>query len=83
MGPKPLIDYLRAFSAEIASIPAAVDEIPRIHQSQLPPPPKAVRQLNTHMRGSQFQHAMEIEWRDLRAKGVFGKTSHSKATCQI
>jgi hypothetical protein len=80
LGPEPLVDYLRAFLAEITLIPAAIDEIPRIHQSQLPPPPKAVRQLDTHMHGSQFRRAMDIEWRDLRAKGVFGQTDHSKAT---
>jgi hypothetical protein len=80
LGSEPLVDYLRAFSTEIASIPAAVDGIPRIHQSQLPPPPKAVKQLNTHMFSDQFRRAMEIEWRDLRAKGVFGRTAHLKAT---
>ena len=57
-----------------------INEVPRIHQSQLPPLPKTVKQLNTHMFGDQFQRAMEIEWRDLRTKGVFGKTDHTKAT---
>jgi hypothetical protein len=80
LGPEPLMDYLLAFSTEIHSVPAAVDGIPRIHQSQLPPAPKAVKQLNTHMFGDQFRRAMDIEWRDLRAKGVFGQTEQSKAT---
>jgi hypothetical protein len=37
LGPKPLINYLRAFLTQIPSIPAGIDEVPRIHQSQLPP----------------------------------------------
>jgi hypothetical protein len=32
------------------------------------------------MHSSQFRRAMEIEWRDLCAKGVFGRTDHLKAT---
>jgi hypothetical protein len=32
------------------------------------------------MFGDNFQRAMEIEWRELRAKGVFGHTEQSKAT---
>jgi hypothetical protein len=39
-----------------------------------------MKQLNTHMFSSQFQHAQEIEWRDLRAKDVFRKTDKTKAT---
>jgi hypothetical protein len=80
LGPEPLVDYLRAFSAQIPSISMGIDEVPRIHQSQLPPPPKTIKQLNTHMFSSQFRRAQEIEWRDLRAKGVFGKTDKTKAT---
>lgn len=82
LGPEPLVDYLRAFSTELLSdrASASADEVPRIHQSQLPPAPKAVNQLNTHMFGDHFRRAMEIEWRDLRAKGVFGHTEQSKAT---
>lgn len=82
LGPEPLFNYLRAFSTELLSdrASARADEVPRIHQSQLPPAPKAVKQLNTHMFGNQFQRAMEIEWRDLRAKGVFGQTAYSKTT---
>jgi hypothetical protein len=82
LGPEPLLDYPRAFSTKILSdrTSASADEVSRIHQSQLPPAPKAVKQLDAHMFGSQFQRAMEIEWRDLRAKGVFGQTNQSKAT---
>jgi hypothetical protein len=32
------------------------------------------------MFGSQFRGAQEIDWRDLRAKDVFGQTKQSKAT---
>jgi hypothetical protein len=32
------------------------------------------------MFGDHFRRAMEIEWRDLRAKGVFGRTEHSKTS---
>ena len=37
LGPKPLDDYLRAFSTEILTkrASASADEVPRIHQSQL------------------------------------------------
>jgi hypothetical protein len=80
LGPEPLVDYLRAFSTQIPSIPAGIDEVPRIHQSQLPPAPKAIKQLDTHMFGNRFRCAMDIEWRDLRAKGVFEKTDKTKAT---
>jgi hypothetical protein len=80
LGTEPLVDYLRAFSAQIPSIPAGIEEVPRIHQTQLPPPPKTIKQLNTHMFGCQFRRAQEIEWRDLRAKGVFRKTEKTKAT---
>ncbi|KAF7566142.1 hypothetical protein PtrM4_144620 [Pyrenophora tritici-repentis] len=82
LGPEPLVDYLRAFSTEILCdrASASADKVPRIHQSQLPPLPKSENQLNTHMFGDQFRHAIEIEWRDLRAKGVFGHTEQSKAT---
>jgi hypothetical protein len=80
LGPEPLVDYLRAFSAQIPSISIGIDEVPHIHQSQLPPPPKTMKHLNTHMFGSQFRRAQEIEWRDLRAKGVFRKTDKTKAT---
>jgi hypothetical protein len=80
LGSESLINYLQAFSTEIHSISTTVDGIPRIHQSQLPPPPRAVKQLDTHLHGSQFRRAMEIEWRDLCAKGVFGRTDHLKAT---
>jgi hypothetical protein len=80
LGAEPLINYLRAFSTQIPSIPAGIEEVPRIHQSQLPPPPKTMKQLNTHMFSSQFRRAQEIEWRDLRAKGVFRKTDKTKAT---
>ena len=82
LGPEPLVDYLRAFSTEILAdrASARADEVPRIHQSQLPPAPKAVKQLHGHMFSAQFQRAMEIEWRDLHAKGVFGQTKQSKAT---
>jgi hypothetical protein len=79
LGSEPLVDYLRAFSTEIYSIPTT-DGIPRIHQSQLPPALKAVKQLKTHMFGNQFQRAMDIEWQELRAKGVFGQTNQSKVT---
>jgi hypothetical protein len=57
LGTKPLVDYLRAFSAQIPSIPAGIEEVPRIHQTQLPPPPKTIKQLNTHMFGCQFRRA--------------------------
>lgn len=80
LGPEPLVDYLRAFSTEIHSVSTTVDKVPRIHQTQLPPLPKSEKQLNTHMFGNQFRRAMEIEWRDLRAKGVFGHTEQLKAT---
>jgi hypothetical protein len=39
-----------------------------------------VKQLNAHMFSDQFQRAIVIEWRDLRAKGVFGCTEQLKAT---
>jgi hypothetical protein len=44
-----------------------------------------MKQLDTHMFGSQFRGAQEIEWRDLRAKGVFRKTDKTKATadCEV
>jgi hypothetical protein len=61
LGSKSLVDYLQAFSTKIHSIPTGVDGIPRIHQSQLPPAPKAVKQLHTHMFSNQFQRAMDIE----------------------
>ena len=82
LGPEPLFHYLRAFSTEIISDRAfaRADAVPRIHQSQLPPLPKSENQLDTHMFGNQFRRAMEIEWRDLSAKGVFGQTEQSKAT---
>ena len=56
LGPEPLVDYLRAFLTEILSdrASARADEVPRIHQSQLPLAPKAVNQLNTHMFGDHF-----------------------------
>jgi hypothetical protein len=80
LGPEPLVDYLRAFSTQTPSIPAGIDEVPRIHQSQLPLLPKTMKQLDTHMFSSQFRRAQEIEWRDLRAKGVFRKTDKTKTT---
>jgi hypothetical protein len=49
LGAKPLINYLRAFATQIPSIPAGIEGLPRIHQLQLPPPPKTMKQLNTHM----------------------------------
>ena len=80
LGPELLVDYLRAFSTEIPSIPTRLDEVPRIYQSQLPPLPKSAKKLDGHMFGSQFRRAMEAEWQDLRAKDVFGKTTKTKAT---
>jgi hypothetical protein len=40
LGPKPLIDYLRAFLTNICSAKTCT---PQIHQSQLPPPPESVK----------------------------------------
>jgi hypothetical protein len=37
LGPKPLVDYLQASSMQISSISTGIDEVPRIHQSQLLP----------------------------------------------
>jgi hypothetical protein len=39
-----------------------------------------MKQLDTQMFSSQFRRAQVIEWRALRAKGVFRKTDKTKAT---
>jgi hypothetical protein len=63
LGPKPLVDYLRAFSTEILSdrTSARIDRLLQIHQSQLPPVPKAVKQLNDHMFSDEFRRAIDIK----------------------
>ena len=52
-----LSQYLSAFATE-ASKPAPVENIPRIHQSQLLKTPQFVKDLDTHMFGVQFNKAM-------------------------
>ncbi|KAK1912620.1 hypothetical protein P3342_004556 [Pyrenophora teres f. teres] len=81
-GTEPLVDYLRAFSTELLfdRASAKADEVPRIHQTQLPPLPKSEHQINTHKFGKQFRRAMEIEWQDLCAKEVFEKTTMTTTT---
>ncbi|KAK1918636.1 hypothetical protein P3342_001685 [Pyrenophora teres f. teres] len=81
-GTEPLVDYLRAFSTELLfdRASAKADEVPRIHQTQLPPLPKSEHQINTHKFGKQFRRAIEIEWQDLCAKEVFEKTTMTTTT---
>ena len=52
-----LSQYLSAFATEVSK-PAPVENIPCIHQSQLPKMPQFVKALDTHMFGVQFNKAM-------------------------
>ena len=72
-------EYLYAFSSEI-SRPLSGLEPPRIHQSQLPPLPKRVTDLDTHQYSQQFTEALQKEWRSLQAKGCFRKSSLTEST---
>lgn len=62
------------------SKPIRSDELPRLHQSQLPAPPKSVHDLESHMHGQQFRNALLIEWNSLCKKGCFKATNRNKAT---
>ena len=72
-------DYLSSFANEISKIDHS-DETPRIHQSQLPPPPRHYNTLGTHAFGKQFLQALHKEWNSLREKGCFRKTDKTKIT---
>lgn len=72
-------EYLYTFANETSKLPHDED-LPRIHQNQLPPVPKHIKDLDTHKFGAQFREALQKEWRSLRAKGCFRKSNLTKST---
>lgn len=79
LGALPLKTYLYTFAAETSKYSMAAN-IPRVHQSQLPPPPKNFRALDKHIFDRQFKQALAKEWESLQQKGYFRRTHLTKAT---
>ena len=70
--------YLSAFTSQI--LKQQPTENQRIHISQAPPLPKRVNQLNTHPFGPEFRADMAVEWKNLRLKGCFERTTMTRET---
>jgi hypothetical protein len=73
--------YLSVFTAELTKPAGSVNnDIPRVHQTQLPKPPRFVKDLKDHAYSSGFKVALTKEWLALRSKGCFKSTTLTKAT---
>ena len=68
LGVIPIRTYLYTFATEFSKY-NIIEENPKIHQSQLPPPPKNVKNLGEHIFGEQFKEALLKEWTSLQQKG--------------
>ncbi|KAI0991073.1 hypothetical protein K3495_g17114, partial [Podosphaera aphanis] len=79
LGALSLSTYLNTFVAETSKY-ELVNDVPNIHHSQLPPPPKHYRALEKHIFGKQFKQAVLKEWSSLSQKGCFRRTKLVKAT---
>ena len=73
-----IADYLWAFAAETVKS-QDTPGLPRVHQTQLPPLPKYVKDLDTHRFGLEFREAIQREWQSLRGKGCFRRTKVTTA----
>ena len=72
--PRQLITVQTTYEPLSPRLPPVASGLRRIHQSQLPPLPQWVRDLNKHIYGDEFREALYKEWLALRAMGCF-KTS--------
>ncbi|KAI0997251.1 hypothetical protein K3495_g10934 [Podosphaera aphanis] len=79
LGALSLSTYLNTFAAETSKY-EVVNDVPNIHHSQLPPPPKHYKALEKHIFGKQFKQAVLREWSSLSQKGCFRRTKLTKAT---
>ncbi|KAI0991462.1 hypothetical protein K3495_g16725, partial [Podosphaera aphanis] len=79
LGKSAVSTYLQTFAAETSKQNLSAD-IPKIHQSQLPPPPKHFKALDKHLFGEQFKQALMAEWNSLQKKGCFRRTKITKTT---
>jgi hypothetical protein len=76
-----LAEYYSTFSACVTkpSSPTPIDmEVPCIHQSQLPPSPKYVKDIKGHQFGPQFDASLVKKWQVLQKKGCFKSSTLSK-----
>jgi hypothetical protein len=69
--------YHAAFQEGLAYRPG------RLHQKDLPAPPKGWRQLLTHQFKTEFMKAAEIEYQTLRERGTFEQIPISTVTKQV
>lgn len=79
IGESALSDYLNTFALETSN-QCWNEDVPRVHQNQLPCPPRSVKACQTHQFGRHFMQALHKEWNSLLSKGCFRKIDKVTAT---
>ncbi|KAI1007819.1 hypothetical protein K3495_g421 [Podosphaera aphanis] len=79
LGRSSVLTYLQTFAAETPK-QEFNSEVPKIHQSQLPPPLKQFKALEKQIFGEKFRQALMKEWTSLQKKGCFKRTKFTKTT---